>query len=78
VARRGEGQLVEQQTTTFEADVHPDAERVLDWRFAELCRVGFTSDQAWRLASTPEVDIRAAERMLVAGCPPATAQRILL
>jgi hypothetical protein len=68
---------VEQQTIV-ESDVHPDAERVLDWRFAELCRAGFTSDQAWSLASTPEVDIRAAERLLVAGCPPATAQRILL
>jgi hypothetical protein len=60
------------------ADVEPDAGRVFDWRFAELCRAGFTSDQAWRLASASQVDIRAAERLLAEGCPPATAQRILL
>lgn len=66
------------QTTIHDADVQPDAARVFDWRFAELCRAGFTSDQAWCLASAPDVDIRVAERLLADGCPPATAQRILL
>jgi len=69
---------VDTHTSMREAEVQPDAARVLDWRFAELCRAGFTPDQAWRLASAPDVDIRAAERLLLEGCPPATAQRILL
>lgn len=55
-----------------------EAERVLDWRFAELLRAGYSPNQAWRLASTPAVDVRLAERLLADGCPPETAQRILL
>jgi hypothetical protein len=51
---------------------------VFDWRFEELLRVGFPHDAAWRLASDPQVDIRLAERLVAAGCPPATVQRILL
>jgi hypothetical protein len=69
---------VDMQTTIHDADVQPDAARVLEWRFTELCRAGFASDQAWHLASAPDVDIRAAERLLIEGCPPATAERILL
>jgi hypothetical protein len=51
---------------------------ILSWRFCELIRAGFSNDQAFRLASEPEVDIRFAERLLAAGCPAETAQRILL
>jgi hypothetical protein len=51
---------------------------ILSWRFCELIRAGFSNDQAFRLASEPEVDIRLAERLLAAGCPAETAQRILL
>ena len=55
-----------------------EAARVFDWRFAELVRAGYSPDQAWLLASAPEVDVRLAERLLAEGCPPETAQRILL
>jgi hypothetical protein len=51
---------------------------ILSWRFCELVRAGFSNDQAFRLASEPGVDIRLAERLLAAGCPAETAQRILL
>jgi len=51
---------------------------ILSWRFGELVRAGFSNDQAFRLASEPAVDIRLAERLLAAGCPAETAQRILL
>jgi hypothetical protein len=51
---------------------------IFDWRFAQLLLAGFTHDQAWRLASAPEVDVRAAERLLASGCPRETALRILL
>ncbi len=55
-----------------------EATRVFDWRFAELVRAGYSPDQAWLLASASEVDVRLAERLLSEGCPPETAQRILL
>lgn len=55
-----------------------EAERVYDWRFAELVRVGYSYDEAWHLASNPSVDIRVAERLLESGCPRETARRILL
>jgi hypothetical protein len=51
---------------------------IFDWRFQQLLRAGYTYDQAWRLASDAAVDVREAERLLVAGCPRETAQRILL
>jgi hypothetical protein len=53
-------------------------ERVFEWRFEELVHAGYSTDQAWRLASDPTVDIRLAERLLANGCPTETAQRILL
>jgi hypothetical protein len=56
----------------------PDDADILSWRFCELVRAGYSNDQAFRLASEPEVDIRFAERLLAAGCPAETAQRILL
>ena len=52
--------------------------RVFDWRFAQLVRAGYTYDVAWRLATSREVEIRVAERLLASGCPPETAERILL
>jgi hypothetical protein len=55
-----------------------EATRVFDWRFSELVRAGYSADQAWLLASAPEVDVRLAERLLAEGCPPDTARRILL
>ena len=51
---------------------------ILSWRYCELVRFGFSNDQAFRLAAEREVDIRVAERLLAAGCPAETAQRILL
>jgi hypothetical protein len=58
--------------------VQAEALRVFDWRFAELRRAGYSLDQAWRLASAPDVDVRQAERLLGDGCTPEMAQRILL
>lgn len=51
---------------------------VFDWRFSELTRAGYPHADAWMLAAATEVDLRAAERLLAQGCPPATALRILL
>ena len=60
------------------AEERTEATRVFDWRFSELVRAGYLPDQAWLLASAPEVDVRLAERLLAEGCPPDTARRILL
>jgi hypothetical protein len=51
---------------------------IFDWRLSELTRAGYSPADAKLLASDTEVDLRAAERLLVQGCPPATAVRILL
>jgi hypothetical protein len=51
---------------------------IFEWRFAELTRAGFSHADAWLLAADKEVDLRTAERLIVQGCPPATAVRILL
>lgn len=55
-----------------------EASAILDWRFAELRRAGYSHADAWVLASAKQVDVRLAERLLEQGCPPATALSILL
>jgi hypothetical protein len=54
------------------------AGEIFDWRFTELTRAGYSDADALLLAREKEVDLRLAERLLVEGCPPSTALRILL
>jgi len=54
------------------------AGEIFDWRFTELMRAGYSDADALLLAREKEVDLRLAERLLVEGCPPSTALRILL
>jgi hypothetical protein len=63
---------VEQQLPEFNDTV------VFDWRFEVLMHAGYLPDQAWSLATSKEVDVRFAERLLAEGCPRSTAVRILL
>ena len=51
---------------------------IFDWRFETLLHAGYAPAEAWRLATTKEVDVRLAERLLDQGCPTSTALRILL
>jgi hypothetical protein len=51
---------------------------LFDWRFSALTRAGYSNADAWLLAAAKDVDLRVAERLLLQGCPPATALRILL
>lgn len=51
---------------------------VFDWRFETLLHAGYAPAEAWRLATSKEVDVRLAERLLDQGCPASTAIRILL
>ena len=51
---------------------------VFDWRFETLMHAGYLPDQAWTLATSKDVDVHLAERLLAQGCPRTTAVRILL
>jgi hypothetical protein len=55
-----------------------DGAAVLDWRFEILTHAGYPPDDAWILATSKNVDLRLAERLLAEGCPRMTALRILL
>ena len=55
-----------------------ERERIEHWRAGELERAGFGVDEAAELAARHDVDLHFAVEMLVNGCPPETALRILL
>jgi hypothetical protein len=56
----------------------PELEEVLRWRFEVLVRAGYDAGNAMILASHAEVDLHAATDLLLRGCPPDTALRIVL
>ena len=56
----------------------PELEEVLRWRFEVLVRAGYDAGNAMILASHGEVDLHAATDLLLRGCPPDTALRIVL
>ena len=51
---------------------------VRQWRLAELVRAGYDVTDALVLSGRRDVDLHTAKQLLQAGCPPATALRILL
>jgi hypothetical protein len=51
---------------------------ILRWRFTQLLRAGYSSDDALELATHTEVDLHKAADLCHRGCPPDTAKRILL
>jgi hypothetical protein len=55
-----------------------EAAEVLAWRFDALCRCGFDLDAAAVLAANVEVDLHRAIELVVRGCPPQLAARILI
>jgi hypothetical protein len=61
---------------TIERDT--EAERVVDWRRAELERAGYDGGAAARLAERGDVDLHLAMALVRQGCPPETALAILL
>jgi hypothetical protein len=56
----------------------PEMEEVLRWRFEVLVRAGYDTGNAMILASHAEVDLHEATDLLLRGCPPETALRIVL
>jgi hypothetical protein len=51
---------------------------VVLWRYEELVRAGYSERQALELAMRRDVDLRAAVKLVVRGCVPETAVRILV
>ena len=62
----------------FEVLSEDEAERVIRWRFDELIRAGYESDEALKVAVRVEVDLHIATELVRRGCPAQTAVRILL
>jgi hypothetical protein len=48
------------------------------WRFDRLRDAGYARNEASLLAKRVEIDLHAAVDLVSAGCPPATAVRILV
>ncbi len=62
----------------FEALHIDEAADVLAWRFDALCRSGYDLDSAAIVASNVEIDLHTATSLVLRGCPPETAIRILV
>jgi hypothetical protein len=54
-----------------------DADRLADWRIAQLAAAGFDASLAVVVAGRPGVDIHALIELVERGCPPGLAARIL-
>jgi hypothetical protein len=54
-----------------------EIERVYSWRQSRLAALGVTREAAMLLAADTRLDVHELERLLAAGCPLATALRIL-
>ncbi len=64
--------------TAAEVRDRSEIERVERWRQDELERAGYPRDVAREIARKHEIDLHAAAQMLVNGCPPELAAKILL
>jgi hypothetical protein len=51
---------------------------VLKWRFSQLAKSGYGTEDAIELATHTDVDLHHAADLVARGCPPALALRILL
>ena len=66
------------QTEVIETSGMTDEELIFDWRFDQLRRAGFDSELALDLAACSTVDLHEATELVMRGCAPALAARILL
>jgi hypothetical protein len=64
--------------TTFERLERPEAAKILSWRFDRLVDAGYEPDTASFIAGRVEIDLHEAVGLVLKGCPPATAVRILV
>jgi hypothetical protein len=62
-----------------EVEQHDDAtEEIVDWRFEQLLRGGYERRQAHVLSQRVEVDLHQAVDLVLRGCPPELALKILV
>ena len=64
-------------TTTIIPVLTSEEERVLEWRYESLARVGFSPDLAFEIASSSGVDLHEVLTLVGNGCPPAVAAQIV-
>lgn len=63
----------------IEVEQHDEStEEIVDWRFEQLLRVGYESRQAHVLSQRVEVDLHQAVDLVLNGCPPDLALKILV
>ncbi len=65
-------------TTAKRGSSNPQGDQLIKWRFAQLLRSGYPDDVAAEIAARLDIDLHRATSLTEAGCPPATAARILL
>jgi hypothetical protein len=63
---------------TFQRLEAPEAAKIVRWRFDRLVEAGYEAETASFLADRVEIDLHLAVELIVKGCPPATAVRILV
>ena len=63
--------------TGQQAEIGPEAARVIDWRCARLRHAGFEPQLAEELSRESSVDLHALTGLVERGCPPPLAARIL-
>ena len=62
----------------FETLAEQEAADVLEWRFSQLTRSGFSLEDAIKLATRGDVDLHRAVDLLHRGCSTELALQILL
>ncbi len=70
--------IIHYMSTTAASDIPLTPDVVRDWRLQQLEAAGYPPFQAETLSERPDIDLHLACSLLAAGCPIATALRILL
>jgi hypothetical protein len=66
------------EPATREPEVPAEIEAVVLWRYEELVRAGFSTEDATEVACHFEIDLHYAADLVLRGCPSGTAREILL
>lgn len=69
----GDGEEYELREADHRVETDPKA---VQWRFDQLVRAGYTSDEAHALASNADIDLHEAVRLVTRGCATDVACRI--
>ena len=72
-AKIGDGEYYELHAAEHRVETDPKA---VTWRHDQLVLAGYTSDEAYAIATNADVDLHEAIAIVKRGCAPATACRI--